>query len=76
MLTNTLNRYKLSASLQGGVCMKGSIGYDAKSKRYAVDHRNISSTRQYAKVEVSRRLEILEKKVVQIGRKDKNVQTR
>ena len=35
--------------------------------RDAVDHKNISSTRQYAKVEVSRRLEILEHKVISIG---------
>lgn len=32
-----------------------------------------TKTRQYAKVEVSRRLEILEKKVIRIGRKDDNI---
>lgn len=30
------NRYKLSTNTIGGVCMKGSIGYDQKSKRYYV----------------------------------------
>ena len=59
----------LYAGLKHSSCSQliNEYGYSMSDVQQAVDHRNISSTRQYAKVEVSRRREILERRVIQIG---------
>lgn len=58
----------LYAGLKHSSCSQliNEYGYSMSDVQQAVDHRNISSTRQYAKVEVSRRREILEKKVIDL----------